>query len=249
MQPISQLHEFCLSLVYSAIAVAASPLLVVFGISKWSVVRDIMQKTRTVSIKETSSFQDADLLSLIWSSPIGLCYSNAVEFQEREGFCSSATQRSILKSIPNFKPQNVPEPKLRSATLQVLATELEQGGHGMIKTTIVYASEGYDAYLDVLRKVNDVKYRVSINFLRSPLFGFKRPFWLPINLVSCFFGGHHSPLLGYLEEQNLVAVFDVNHNYGAFLVDARRLYDAVATFPIVGSQGNPRGLVIAELLR
>jgi hypothetical protein len=248
-QPISQRQEFLLSLIYSVVAVAASPILLFLSISRWSVVKDILQKSRRESIKEASSFKDADLLSHVWSSPVGLCYSSAVEYQRQEGYCSSATQRSILKSIPNFRSQNIPEPKSRSASLQKFSTELEQSGCGMIKTTIVYASEGYDAFLDVLKKVKDVRYRVSINFLRSPLFGFKRPYWLPINWVSCFFGGHHSILLGYFEEQNLVAVFDVNHNYGAFLVDTRRLYDAVATFPIVGSQGNPRGLVIAELLQ
>jgi hypothetical protein len=248
-QHISQFHEFSLSLIYSAITVAASPLLILFGISNWAVVKDILQKSRRASIKEAFCFNDAVLLSRVWSSPIGLCYSGAVEYQSQEGYCSSATQRSILKSIPNFKPQHVPQPKWESATLLKLTTELEQGGCGMLRTNIVYGSEGYDAFLDVLKKVNDVRYRVSINFLRSPLFGFKRPYWLPINLLSCFFGGHHSILLGYIEEQNLVAVFDVNHNYGAFLVDARRLYDAVATFPIVGSKGKSRGLVVAELVQ
>ena len=43
-----------------------------------------------------------------------------------------------------------------------------------------------------------------------------------------------------------VAVFDVNHNYGTFLVDSYRLFDAVNTFDLLAN--SYRGLILTEIL-
>ena len=67
-----------------------------------------------------------------------------------------------------------------------------------------------------------------------------------IAIIQGFFGGHFSPIVGYLEDENLVAVFDVNHEYSIYLVDPRRLYDSVATHDI--TSGESRGYVVMEVL-
>lgn len=46
-------------------------------------------------------------------------------------------------------------------------------------------------------------------------------------------GGHHSPLGGYLEEEDLAFVLDVNAGYGPWLVSAQRLFDAMNTGGVV----------------
>ena len=43
-----------------------------------------------------------------------------------------------------------------------------------------------------------------------------------------------------------VAVFDVNHKFGTFLVSSRRLFDAVNTFDF-GAKSS-RGLILTEVL-
>ena len=43
-----------------------------------------------------------------------------------------------------------------------------------------------------------------------------------------------------------VAVFDVNHSYGMFLVDSHRLFDAVNTYDLIANSF--RGLVLTEVL-
>ena len=59
---------------------------------------------------------------------------------------------------------------------------------------------------------------------------------------------HHSTIMvGYFEESNLVVIYDVNPDYGLFFVDAKRLYDAVATYPLLGAAGRPLGLVLCEI--
>ena len=81
--------------------------------------------------------------------------------------------------------------------------------------------------------------------IRSPLFGFKKPAFFPYNFLLGLFGGHFSPIVGYMVKEDLVAVFDVNHEYGVYLLSSRRLYDSVNTFDFTSKQ--TRGLVLTEL--
>jgi len=68
------------------------------------------------------------------------------------------------------------------------------------------------------------------NFTRGPLFGTG--------------GGHHSPIAGYLGDEDLVLVLDVNDKYGPWLVKAERLYDAMNTVD-TGAR-KKRGLLLIE---
>lgn len=43
-------------------------------------------------------------------------------------------------------------------------------------------------------------------------------------------GGHHSPIGGYLEAEDLVYVMDVNEDYKPWLVSRETLYAAMNTF-------------------
>ena len=76
--------------------------------------------------------------------------------------------------------------------------------------------------------LNDPTRRYIINFTRGPLFGTG--------------GGHHSPLAGYLSEEDLVFVLDVNKKYGPWLVKPERLYEAMNT--VDRSAGKKRGLLL-----
>jgi hypothetical protein len=68
---------------------------------------------------------------------------------------------------------------------------------------------------------------VLINFHRKPLFGAG--------------GGHHSPIGGYLEAEDLVFVLDVNERFGPWLVSTPRLFEAMDT--VDSSSGAKRGLL------
>jgi len=170
-----------------------------------------------------------------------------VEYQTREGYCGSATQRSVLRSIPQVSEIafEIPPTKSGRSSAEKWAKTTDETTNGYTQCTVVYGSDGYDAFISAIKKVNDPKYRVAVNFLRSPLFEFNKPWWLPVNYVLGLFGGHFSPCIGYLEDQNLVAIFDVNHNYSTFLIDAKRLYEAVATHD--QTTGKTRGLVVVEI--
>lgn len=82
-----------------------------------------------------------------------------------------------------------------------------------------------DDFREHLRRSNDPDVRYVVNFSRKPIFGAG--------------GGHHSPIAGYLEQEDLVLVLDVNADFRPWLVERDRLFAAVDT----DDGGNKRGLL------
>src|SRR5215204_6508971 len=83
-------------------------------------------------------------------------------------------------------------------------------------------------YSWILRQANDPRHRYIINFSRAPIFGAGV--------------GHHSPIGGYLENEDLVLVLDVNPDFKPWLVERTRLYGAMNTF----ADDQKRGLLLIE---
>lgn len=80
---------------------------------------------------------------------------------------------------------------------------------------------------------NEPSRRYVANFSRGPLFGRG--------------GGHHSPIGGYLEAEDLAFVLDVNASFGPWLVGTARLFEAIST-TADWSTGQTRGLARFERL-
>lgn len=55
-------------------------------------------------------------------------------------------------------------------------------------------------------------------------------------------GGHHSPIGGYFEAEDVVFVLDVSFNFQPWLIERKRLFDAVNTF----DGDKKRGLLLVE---
>jgi hypothetical protein len=81
-----------------------------------------------------------------------------------------------------------------------------------------------------ISRANDPSRRYVINFSRGPLFGTG--------------GGHHSPIAGYLDEDDLVLILDVNKKYGPWLIKSQRLYEAMNTVDTTAQKR--RGLLLIE---
>ena len=84
-----------------------------------------------------------------------------------------------------------------------------------------------DAFRAELRQSNDPRFRYVANFDRATLWGSGH--------------GHISPILGYLEAEDLVFVGDVNDDYGPFLTSSERLLEAMNTRD--DASGQLRGLL------
>jgi Phytochelatin synthase len=81
---------------------------------------------------------------------------------------------------------------------------------------------------DHLRRSNDPSRRYIVNFSRHHIFGAGV--------------GHHSPIGGYLESEDLVFILDVNPDYQPWLVERTRLFAAVNTL----DGDRKRGLLLIE---
>jgi hypothetical protein len=79
-----------------------------------------------------------------------------------------------------------------------------------------------------LRRANEPGRRYIINFNRKEIFGAGT--------------GHHSPIGGYLEAEDLVFVLDVNRDYQPWLIERARLFAAMDTW----DGKKKRGLLLIE---
>lgn len=87
-----------------------------------------------------------------------------------------------------------------------------------------------DEFLEHMKRANDPARRYIVNFRRKEIFGAG--------------AGHHSPVGGYLEKEDLVLVLDVNEAFKPWLVERKRLYDAMNTIDSDGDR--TRGLLLIE---
>ena len=160
-----------------------------------------------------------------------------LEYQLREGYCGSATQRCVLKSLgyTDVKEQHhgesKPQPWVEHAT--EMARESSHGESYELETQIVEGGVSYEEFLKTIRDgLANKDCRIACNFLRPALTGFSGWRIFPMNFMLGIFGGHFSPILGVLDvpevDSPLVAVWDTNHKYnGAYFVTAKTLYSAV----------------------
>jgi len=79
-----------------------------------------------------------------------------------------------------------------------------------------------------MKRANDPGRRYIINFARVTIFGSG--------------SGHHSPIGGYLEAEDMVFVLDVNENYRPWLIERERLFLAMDTL----DGDKKRGLLLIE---
>lgn len=85
-----------------------------------------------------------------------------------------------------------------------------------------------EQFREHLRRSNDIRRRYVVNFSRASIFGSG--------------AGHHSPIGGYLEAEDLVLVLDVNSKFQPWLIERSRLFAAMDTL----DGDKKRGLLLIE---
>ncbi|CAK4077753.1 unnamed protein product [Aphanomyces euteiches] len=212
---------------------------------KRDVVTSALTPASLESIEKNPRYRDAALLERVWKHPVGQQYlSGSLEFQFREGYCAPTTLRNVLKSIPTIPSDKIPSAKAGPSTASQYQVKIDAIGY--TKSTIVYGSEGYAAFLEAIKLANNPQYRVALNFLHAALFGMGGPKYLPHVALGAILGGHFSNIVGYLEDVDMVAVFDVNEDFGPYLVDSKRLYSAVRASDV--QSGRTRALIVSQIL-
>jgi Phytochelatin synthase len=192
---------------------------------------------RVVSIKETHDYQDPALLKKAWTLPVAAAYQPGIDFQRNASVCGPTSLVNVLHSLK--QPGNQ-ESILQGTNFSTVLGYLPQGltldqlgdiaREKLHRKVTVLRDLDLAAFREQLDHVNDPGRRYVINFSRGPLFGAG---W-----------GHHSPIAGYLNQEDLVLVLDVNKKYGPWLVKSERLYEAMNTVDTTAQK--KRGLLLIE---
>ena len=198
---------------------------------------DASEGLQVVSIKGTHEYQDPALLEKAWALPVARRYHSDIDYQQNGSFCGPTSVVNVLRSM------NLPGDQSTLMDGTGIATVMGMLPQGLTLDELadvarlklgkkVTVLRGLDlaGFREQLRHTNDPARRYVINFTRVPLFGTG--------------GGHHSPIAGYLVDEDLVLVLDVNKNYGSWLVKPERLYQAMDTVDTTANK--KRGLLLIE---
>ncbi len=175
-----------------------------------------------VSIKEDARYQGDEALTRAWSLEVARAYKPAVQYQHNPSVCGPTSLANVITSLGGeATPRSVIEGSgycwtgycIPGVTLEELAEIAREKLPGAQVEVIRDLS--LEEFREHLRRSNDPSLRYTVNFLRGPLFRTG--------------GGHHSPIAGYLEQEDLVLVLDVNESFGPWLVESERLFAAIDT--------------------
>lgn len=223
------------------LVLAAAFVAVAFG--AWRIVSPLVDGddyAAVASIEQVATYQDPALLRRAWRLPVAARYAaGRYEFQANASFCGPTSVANLLRSIGRDATQRqvvdgtAYEPWFGvlpgGLTLDQLADLLRQRSGRPVQVVRDVDLAQFRAHL---RRANDPRRRYLVNFHRGPLFGRGH--------------GHFSPVLGYLEAEDLVLVGDVNAEYRPFLVASERLWRGTDT--VDAATGLERGLLWIELV-
>jgi len=194
---------------------------------------------RAIPICDMAAQQTPALLAKAAALPVAATYlaNGGLRFQPTPFFCGPTTLINVMRSLGDHSvtSHNVFAGAgthlfhaAKGMPLDWLATFARQKmGH---EVTVLRALT-LSAFRQHLRHFNALDRRYTINFHRRPLFGFGL--------------GHHSPVGGYLEQEDLVLILDVNKLFRPWLVSPARLYQAMNTLDPDSRQR--RGLLLIDL--
>lgn len=162
------------------------------------------------------------LMDRAWALPAAAAFKRTLVSQSNGSVCGPASLANTFRSLgetATTEPQVLAGTGLCPSGTCVMGLTLDQLAtvarkHTSRKVTVLRGLTA-DAFREQMRLSNDPKRRYVINFTRKPIFGGG--------------GGHHSPIGGYLEKEDLVFVLDVNHDYGPWLIERDRLFAAQDT--------------------
>jgi hypothetical protein len=176
-----------------------------------------------------------ELIERAWHLPVAATFHEYVNWQSNGSRCGPAAVANAYRSLGEAAST---EGKVLAGTgrcwtgvciLGLTLDELAEVARANTSRKVTVLRDlSEDQFLEHLRRSNDPDRRYIVNFNRAQIFGAGV--------------GHHSPIGGYLEAEDLVFVLDVNSDYQPWLVERKRLFAAVNTF-----DGNKkRGLLLIE---
>jgi phytochelatin synthase len=161
------------------------------------------------------------LLNRGWELPVAQTFKPALLWQSNPSTCGAASLANVFRSLsePRTERQLLARTNRCWFGICVVGLRLDElaevaKAHTTRKITVL-RDLSPEQFRSLLRSANDPSRRLIVNFSRKPIFGSG--------------GGHHSPIGGYLENEDLVFVLDVNRKFQPWLVERSRLFAAVDT--------------------
>ena len=217
------------SLVFGAIAgvglLAGAALLIV---APAKVSQDAIQSSVTRS---------PELIDRAWKLPVAATYDADVTWQSNGSRCGPASVANAFRSIGE---EETTEAEVLQGTgmcwtgfciIGLTLDELAEVARTHTERKVsVLRNLTAEEFREHMKRANDPGRRYIVNFTREKIFGAG--------------SGHHSPIGGYLEAEDMVFVLDVNENYKPWLIERERLFSAMNT--IDGDGDKKRGLLLIE---
>jgi hypothetical protein len=170
-----------------------------------------------------------------WKLPAASTFKRELTWQSNPSLCGPASIANALRSLGETATS---EDSVLAGTgrcwtgicfMGLTLDELAEVTRLKTKRTVTVLRDlSSDQFQQHLRHTNDTGRRYIINFSRKEIFGAGT--------------GHHSPIGGYLEAEDLVFVLDVNRDYQPWLVARARLFAAMDTW----DGKKKRGLLLIE---
>ena len=184
---------------------------------------------------ERSVTRTPALMEKAWRLPVAAAFGGAVTWQSNASTCGPASLANVFRSLADRTASEkavLDDTGMCWTSYCVIGLSLDElADLARLKTTrkvTVLRDLSAEQFQEHLRRSNDPHFRYIVNFDRARIFGAG--------------AGHHSPIGGYLENEDLVLVLDVNRNFGPWLIERKRLFAALDT----EDGGRKRGLLLIE---
>ena len=176
-----------------------------------------------------------ELMERAWRLPVAATFNRQVSWQSNGSRCGPAAVANAYRSLGEAAST---EGKVLAGTgrcwtgvciMGLTLDELADVARANTSRRITLLRDlSEEQFREHLRRSNDPGRRYIVNFSRERIFGTGV--------------GHHSPIGGYLENEDLVLILDVNSDFQPWLVERTRLFAAVNTF----DGDKKRGLLLIE---
>jgi hypothetical protein len=184
---------------------------------------------------ERSVTRTEEIMNRAWQLPVAATFQRKISWQSNGSRCGPAAVANAFRSLGDAAQT---EHDVLAGTgrcwtgICIMGLTLDElsvvakANTGRKVTVLRDLTE--EEFLKHMRLANDPGRRYIVNFDRAEIFGAGV--------------GHHSPIGGYLESEDLVLVLDVNKDYQPWLIERSRLFAATNTFD--GTR--KRGLLLIE---
>jgi hypothetical protein len=184
---------------------------------------------------QAAVIRNEDAIERAWQLPVASTFNREVKWQSNASLCGPASAANMFRSLGEAATS---EAAVLAGTgrcwtgfciMGLTLDELAEVTRKNTKRTITVLRDlSPDAFRQHLKQSNDPGRRYIINFSRKQVFGAG--------------AGHHSPIGGYLEGEDLVFVLDVSRDFRPWLIEGARLFAAMDT----RDGTKKRGLLLIE---